>query len=265
VGQIITSGVWTTSTQPRVENLGRNKIRWGNGRSGYDFEGYPTEAKLDGSEFTIGRFTHHNKVLHGFPADPFKVTLDVDVAFEDGTHPHFTFEFRHTETSGNPNPPDIVELDMFVSPQSVKVGGVPYAVVLSGFREGPGKPVVRRFDSPEGGSNSADVIAKFARVDLPPTLQRTELHSHGTLPDEPDEYVEIQNPTAKTIALAGWVVSGAANGRTFTFPEGAKLEPGEKLRVYTNEIHPESGGYSFGSEEGLWDHDRQDVWLNPPR
>jgi hypothetical protein len=30
------------------------------------------------------------------------------------------------------------------------------------------------------------------------------------------------------------------------------LKAGESVRIYTNEIHKESGGYSFGSGKAIW-------------
>jgi hypothetical protein len=39
---------------------------------------------------------------------------------------------------------------------------------------------------------------------------------------------------------------------SFVFPAYI-LKPRERIRVYTNEIHPEYGGFSFGHSEAIWD------------
>jgi hypothetical protein len=40
--------------------------------------------------------------------------------------------------------------------------------------------------------------------------------------------------------------------QAFIFPAGTKLEAGKSFRVYTNEVHPETGGFTFGSSTGIW-------------
>ncbi|NEO28801.1 MAG: lamin tail domain-containing protein [Kamptonema sp. SIO4C4] len=68
-----------------------------------------------------------------------------------------------------------------------------------------------------------------------------------------DEYVEIVNQTAQIADISGWqLVSGVGRSKTFTFPAGTTLTPSQAVRVYTNEIHPETGGFSFGSGLSLW-------------
>jgi len=55
-----------------------------------------------------------------------------------------------------------------------------------------------------------------------------------------------------------YVATSGTQGPTFTFPKGTKnnnptvLKAGESVRIYTNEIHKESGGYSFGSGKAIW-------------
>jgi hypothetical protein len=43
-------------------------------------------------------------------------------------------------------------------------------------------------------------------------------------------------------------------GSTFVFPTPTVLKAGESVRVYTNEDHPEWGGYSFGSGRAIWNN-----------
>lgn len=68
---------------------------------------------------------------------------------------------------------------------------------------------------------------------------------------EPDEYCEIANQGGAPVNLKGWRLNAGARGQDFVFPDFA-LQPGQTCRVYTNEHHPESGGFSFGSGRALW-------------
>ncbi|GGU16507.1 hypothetical protein GCM10010272_71190 [Streptomyces lateritius] len=47
--------------------------------------------------------------------------------------------------------------------------------------------------------------------------------------------------------LSGYTISGPNTDKEFTFPSEAKLEASDRVRVSTNENHPETGGYSFAS------------------
>lgn len=68
-----------------------------------------------------------------------------------------------------------------------------------------------------------------------------------------DEYVEITNQGSATTEISGWKVTSAASDRqVFVFPAGTKLSSGQSVRVYTNEVHPETGGFSFGSRTAIW-------------
>ncbi|MDB9319299.1 lamin tail domain-containing protein [Nodularia spumigena] len=68
-----------------------------------------------------------------------------------------------------------------------------------------------------------------------------------------DEYVEISNQETTPADVSGWqIVSGVGRNKAFTFPQGTILAPGQSVRVYTNEVHPESGGFSYGSGVSLW-------------
>ena len=56
---------------------------------------------------------------------------------------------------------------------------------------------------------------------------------------EPDEYVEVANWGGAAQELAGWRLTDIADGGpTFVFPAWT-LDPGEAVRVYTDEIHPQ--------------------------
>jgi len=77
--------------------------------------------------------------------------------------------------------------------------------------------------------------------------QGTEYETEG------DEYVQIKNYGTVGQDLLGWTLAKLNDTEhAFTFPLSFLLEPGMSIRVYTNEIHPEWGGFSFESEESIW-------------
>ena len=76
---------------------------------------------------------------------------------------------------------------------------------------------------------------------------------------ESDEYVEITNLGDTSQDLQGWVLIDIDEGYpSSTFPSYV-LAPGAKIRVYTNEIHPEWGGFSFGSGKAVWNNSIPDT------
>ena len=78
----------------------------------------------------------------------------------------------------------------------------------------------------------------------------------GLVPQsEADEYVEIVNLGPGPQEMAGWeLVDIADSTPTFPFPSYI-LDPGGVIRVYTNEIHVEWGGFSFGRGSAIWTND----------
>jgi hypothetical protein len=70
---------------------------------------------------------------------------------------------------------------------------------------------------------------------------------------ESDEYAEIKNVGGTPVNLAGWRLNAGDPGQDFVFP-GFILQPGQSCRVYTNEHHPETCGFSFGSGKAIWNN-----------
>jgi len=70
---------------------------------------------------------------------------------------------------------------------------------------------------------------------------------------ESDEYAVIKNTGGSAVNLAGWRLNAGADGQDYWFP-GFDLQPGQECRVYTNEVHPESCGFTFGSGKALWNN-----------
>lgn len=63
---------------------------------------------------------------------------------------------------------------------------------------------------------------------------------------EYDEYVVIKNRSTCFQDMSRWILKNETKGvPSFMFPEDFYICPGETIRVYTNEIHPEWSGYCF--------------------
>lgn len=84
----------------------------------------------------------------------------------------------------------------------------------------------------------------------------SDIHYDGVVPKtESDEYVVIINGSKEAVDISGYyiyVATTGTQGPTFTFPKGSVLKAGASVRIYTNEIHKETGGYSFGSGKAIW-------------
>lgn len=70
---------------------------------------------------------------------------------------------------------------------------------------------------------------------------------------ESDEYAEIKNYGLGAVNLQGWRLNAGDPGQDFVFPNYV-IQPGQSCRVYTNQYHPESCGFSFGSSTALWNN-----------
>ena len=84
----------------------------------------------------------------------------------------------------------------------------------------------------------------------------SSINYDGQVPKtESDEYVTITNNSKSPMDISKYYVYVATTGNqgpTFTFPKSTTIKAGESVKIYTNEIHKESGGYSFGSGKAIW-------------
>ncbi|KDN84631.1 lamin tail domain-containing protein [Kitasatospora cheerisanensis] len=266
MSKVTTSGTWTavSPTPPEVTGLNTGQITWGTpadgsgGKSGYAFSGGTIDLKADGSEAVLGTFTHQNFPVFGGGVDQFDVDLVVRVRFEeDREDRRFTYRFHHFETPNDgPVPDDEVDLPTRVSPESVTVDGEEYAAVITGFKRNG--EIVNKFLSPENDSNSADIVAVLSRVGAPDVTITEVCHKGEVKYTQADEYVEIVNRGTAHADISGWILYADDPGQHFTFPPGTTLKAGRRIRVYTDEVHPEWGGYSFGSGRAIW-HDKGDT------
>src|SRR5262249_6478467 len=69
--------------------------------------------------------------------------------------------------------------------------------------------------------------------------------------NEPDEYVEITNTGSDAVKMDGWQLDDIYGDQKFTW-QSFTIQPGQKIRVYTNETHADTGGFSFGSSSAIW-------------
>jgi hypothetical protein len=91
-----------------------------------------------------------------------------------------------------------------------------------------------------------------------PDIVISDINFRGKGKRQSGEYVEIQNRGAAPADLSGWRISAGDAGQDFVFPQGSVLAAGHSWRVFTNEDHPETGGFSFGSRRPIW-NDQGDV------
>ena len=68
---------------------------------------------------------------------------------------------------------------------------------------------------------------------------------------ESDEYAEITNQGGSPVNLGGWHLNAGDAGQDFWFP-AFELAPGQSCRVYTDEVHPETCGFSFDYGRAIW-------------
>jgi hypothetical protein len=71
--------------------------------------------------------------------------------------------------------------------------------------------------------------------------------------------VQIANLGGATVDLTGWRLVDIDDGNPeFTFPSHI-LSPGGRVRVYTDQVHPEWGGFSFGKGTAIWSNSTPDT------
>ena len=82
---------------------------------------------------------------------------------------------------------------------------------------------------------------------------------------EADEYVEVLNQGTGAVDLEGCqLIDQSDVTPQFVFPVYS-LQPQSSVRVYTNEVHPESGGFSFQRVTSIWNNSSPDTaaLINP--
>lgn len=81
----------------------------------------------------------------------------------------------------------------------------------------------------------------------------TKVHHEGAVKRaQADEYAEIINLGETPIDVSGWTLDADGAGQLFTFPANTTLAAGQVVRVYTDEVHPATGGFKFGIRRAIW-------------
>ena len=122
----------------------------------------------------------------------------------------------------------------------------------------PGQPLDRRELLGSAGVLAAGGVllgaggAGAAVEDRGSAVKITNLFFNGVKGNnEPDEYVEITNSGSQPVDITDWVLKDPKGDDEYKW-EGFTLQPGQMIRVYTNEVHPESGGFTFGASHAIW-------------
>lgn len=106
------------------------------------------------------------------------------------------------------------------------------------------------------GSTSMMISAASTNQVSSAAIQIADIFFDGKVPTtESDEYVVIKNYGKGPADVSGYyiyVATTGTQGPTYYFPKGTILKPGQAVRIYTNEIHPETGGFSFDSKKAIW-------------
>ncbi|MGB1017001.1 MAG: lamin tail domain-containing protein [Nannocystaceae bacterium] len=85
-------------------------------------------------------------------------------------------------------------------------------------------------------------------------VEITDINYDGAVArTESDEYVVIESCGSWDVDISNWRLLSGSN-QSFTFPAGTMLQAGNSIRVYTNQVHPEYGGYSFSSKRSVWNN-----------
>lgn len=105
-------------------------------------------------------------------------------------------------------------------------------------------------------SSSANVASTNVAATTGGVVVIKDINYDGEVPKtEADEYVVVSNESKSPVDVSKYylyVATTGTQGPTFNFPGGTVLKPGASVRIYTNEIHKETGGYSFGSGKAIW-------------
>jgi hypothetical protein len=92
------------------------------------------------------------------------------------------------------------------------------------------------------------------------TVRISTINFDGAGSNEPDEYVEIVNEGPEPVDITDWSLQDEGARNVFKW-ESYTLQPGASIRVYSNQVHNGSGGFSFGSGRAIWGNGGDVAWL----
>jgi hypothetical protein len=70
---------------------------------------------------------------------------------------------------------------------------------------------------------------------------------------EPDEYVVVTNKGQQPVDVTDWELQDPTGNHEYKW-ESYVIQPGQSIRVYTNEVQADTGGFSFGSNNAIWNN-----------
>jgi len=136
-------------------------------------------------------------------------------------------------------------------------------IVFQGITETPAPTATPTIPTTQPPPSTTEPPPPATTVPPPPAttgdVEISNIFYIGTGPGEPNEYVEIENVDTVPVQLMNWTLRDEAN-HIFTFPSFV-IQPSQKCRVYTNEDHPESCGFSYGSSSAIWDNAGDTAYL----
>mmetsp|Transcript_28525 Transcript_28525/g.61140 ORF Transcript_28525/g.61140 Transcript_28525/m.61140 type:complete len:202 (+) Transcript_28525:105-710(+) len=147
-------------------------------------------------------------------------------------------------------PPVVIDV-----PESAVVSSLPSASQMQTFSSN--LPSQRELLDKVGSLTIASAAApKSTNMAAGAGISIADIRYDGAVPKtESDEYVLINNSSKDAVDVSGYFIYPATSGTqgsTFYFPKGSLIKPNSSVRIYTNEIHKETGGYSWGSGKALW-------------
>ncbi|MFC1879144.1 lamin tail domain-containing protein [Chloroflexota bacterium] len=106
--------------------------------------------------------------------------------------------------------------------------------------------------------SNTPTITLVPSATLPPgargNVQILDIHYYGNqLSAESDEYIVIGNLGNAPEDVTSWSLAAVSKGREFVFPKFT-LQAGQSCRIYTNEVHEDTCGFSFQHESALWNN-----------
>jgi len=141
------------------------------------------------------------------------------------------------------------------------VPSLPSSSVLSGHNllEQVGTLTVSASSTSSSATAKVDASKKSSTTSSPSKgVSITDIHYDGDVPKtESDEYVVISNTGKDSVDVSGYfiyVATSGTQGPSFYFPKGSVIKSGASVKVYTNEVHKESGGYSWESGKAIWNN-----------
>lgn len=118
---------------------------------------------------------------------------------------------------------------------------------------GENEPVT--FDRVDTGGTDDTPMSESPRGAEEHALVLDAIHeAPGFESDPEDEYLTFVNDGDETIDLSGWTVENDA-GRSYTFPEGVVLDPGERVTLHSGAGVDDGSDRYWGAAEPVWDED----------